>query len=113
MHMLLSKLLQKRGIKNVSDLPSSPLPDGSPSERQTFENWNRILSQKSEITVENIAQFCEYQIMQIEAQWRQDQTKGHLIAQHTVYKAILEAMKAPQKERESLEKYLMGLLSSS
>ena len=113
MHLLLTKLLQKRGIKHVNDLPSEPMPDGSPSDKQTFENWNRILSAKQEVTVENIAQFCESQVREIEGQWKQDQTKSYLIAQHTVYKAILEATKAPQKEREALEKYLQSLLNTS
>ena len=117
MHSLLTKLLQKRGIKHVNDLPADPMPDGSLSDKQTFENWNRILSSKQEVTVENLRAFCDSQLKEIKAQMRNlDNTPSknqRLQLLQNVYGAILDAMEAPKTEREALEKYLTGLLHSS
>ena len=116
MHSLLSRLLAKRGYKSISDLSSDPMPDGSPSERETLENWNRVLSAKNEVTVENIAEFCNSQLQQISSQMRSldnsTQKNERLVLLHSVYTALGEAIKSPNKEREALEKYLTGLVNS-
>ena len=99
MRGILAKLLTKRGINNIDDL--------SHEEKQTFENYERVLS-KEQLTVEDITKFLETQVSIIEARWRDYATenKATLIPYHTVYKTLLEAIKSPQKERENLEAYL-------
>lgn len=114
MHYLISKLLDKRGIKDVKDLTSDPMPDGSPSERATIEQWDRVLSAKESVTVDDIKQFCKSQVSKIESQWKDLDNKTvkneRLVLLHTVYKAILEVIDAPQTQRETLERYLKSLL---
>lgn len=101
MHSLLSRLLSKRKVQH---------DDLSPEEKQTFTNWQKTLT-GDPITVEKIVEFCENKVKQIKGIWRDDQSKTHLITQLVVYEAILEAIKAPESERESLEKYLQSLLA--
>lgn len=112
MHPLLEKLMGKKGIKNFDDLNNSQMPDGSPSEKQTFENYNLILS-KDELTTEDIRHFCQSQIDVVEAKWKDLNTspekKAELIAIHTIYKTLLSAIDSPRSARESLEKYLIDL----
>lgn len=114
MHYLLSKLLAKRGYKNISELSADRMPDGSPSEKETFDRWNKVLSARDTITVEDIKKFCNGQVQHIEQQWKSLDNatvkNERLVLLHTVYKAIIEVIDSPQTQRESLEKYLMGLL---
>ena len=104
MHQLLHQLLRKRNVE-VDNLETS--------EKTTFDSWNKILS-SGEVSVEKIKEFCENQIRLIEGKWRNlDNTSDkndRLITQHSVYKALLQAMEAPTKERENLEKYLVYLV---
>src|SRR3990167_11486211 len=106
MHQLLHQLLRKRNVE-VDNLETS--------EKTTFDSWNKILS-SSEVSVEKIKEFCENQIRLIEGKWRNlDNTadkNDRLITQHSVYKALLQAMDAPTKERENLEKYLVVLVGN-
>lgn len=102
----------KKGIKDFNELDSTPMPDGSPTERQTFESYNAILS-KEELTIDDVKHFCQSQIDVIENKWK-DMTietakKAELICYHTVYKALLAAISSPRSARESLEKYLIEL----
>uniref|UniRef100_A0A6M3JTV3 Uncharacterized protein n=1 Tax=viral metagenome TaxID=1070528 RepID=A0A6M3JTV3_9ZZZZ len=112
MHNLLTKIFAKRGIKDFNELDNTPLPDGSPSERQVFETWNKILSE-GEMTVEKIQEFCQSQIDVIENKWKDldiEQTKkAEWIPIHNVYSAILLAIKSPKAARENLEKQLIEL----
>ena len=105
---ILAKLLQKRGIKSADDL--------KPEERVDFDRWNKVLSSEGEVTVQKIADFCRGQKKLIEAQWRSFDNaplkNERLVLTHTVYSAILEAIEAPQKERENLERHLNQLLNS-
>lgn len=105
---ILAKLLQKRGIKNTDEL--------KPEERADFDRWNRILSSEGEMTVEKIKSFCEGQKKLIEGQWRNFdnapmKNERYVIA-HSLYSMLLEAIDAPQKERENLERHLNQLLNS-
>lgn len=104
MHNLLSKLFQKKGIKDVTEL--------SGEEREVFENYQRVLS-KEEMTMEDMRKFLEAQVSVIEGKWRDYNTpqsqKAELIPYHTVYRTFLQAIDAPQVEREQLEQYLMQL----
>lgn len=101
---ILAKLFQKRGIKDINDLSSE--------EKQTFENYERVLS-KRELTIDDIKQFLSLQIGIIESKWRdyEYKEKANLVAYHTIYKTLLEAIDAPEKEREQLEKYLIQLIT--
>ena len=113
MHSLLSKLFQIRNIKDFDDLDNTRLPDGSPSERENFEEWNRILSIE-DLTTEDLGKFCQSQIDIIESKWADfkvtNERKSELIPYHTVYKALLAAIKGPKVSRESVEKQLLELL---
>ena len=116
MHPLLSRYISKLGFKNIEELSDKPMPDGSPSEKQTLESWNRILSKNEAVTVENVAEFCRQQIKAIEGRWKDldnaRKKNDRLVLLHTVYSAILESISAPQQQREALELYLKGLLDS-
>lgn len=107
MHILLEKLLRKQKIESLSEL--------RPEEQEVYDNWERILSQ-GEVTVDKIAAFCQSQIGIIETKWNDlDNTNSkndRLILLHTVYRAILNMIKAPVAERENLEKYLNQLLQN-
>lgn len=103
MHTLLSKLLKKRGIEDLQAL--------KPDEKQTYDSWQKILSE-GEITVKSIEAFCRRQIDIIEKKWRDPSFKERerLVDQHIIYKTLLDVISAPLAERESLEKYLAGLV---
>ena len=105
MHTLLLRLLQKRGITK---------DDLDKEEKQTFDNWERILSE-GEISVEKIGEFCKMQIRMIETQWKnldnKDEKNKRLMMLHIVYSSLLQLIEAPQTERENLEKYLTDLLT--
>lgn len=113
MHGLLAKLLKKRGIKSFSELDDSPMPDNSPTEKQKWDEWEKILS-KEELTLEDVKQFCRSQIDVIEGKWKDlntDQSKkAEFIPYHTVYKTLLQAIDSPRSSRESLEQQLNQLL---
>lgn len=103
----LDELLEKRGIADVSKLDES--------EKQTFDRWQRILSD-GEVTVDKLKTFCLNQIHAIEHKWRDlensELKNQRLIAMHTVYKTLLDAMEKPQAERENLEKHLAQLIEN-
>ena len=63
MHLLLSNLLKKRGIKDVEEL--------SKEEKEWFKEKERILSLKDEITGEDVKKFCLAQKNIIEDQFFQ------------------------------------------
>lgn len=112
MNNLLAKLLVKRGITR-KDLDDKPVIPGVASEKDQFEQWEKLLSGE-EVTVKNIEDFCKYQIGQIEKKWEDFSNAGNekLVMVHTVYNTILKAISAPKAEREALEKYLIQLLNS-
>lgn len=105
MHILLSKWLEKIGVKNVNDLSSE--------EKLTYDNWNLILSE-GEITLEKVILFCKGQKKLIESQYSNpDNTdkKDHILkASLGVYNALLGLLEGPKVEREALEKYLTQLI---
>ena len=113
MHSLLSKLFQKRNIKDFDDLDNTRLPDGSSSERENFEEWNRILSIE-DLTTEDMGKFCQSQIDIIETKWADlkitNERKKEFIPYHTVYKSLLAAIRGPKVAREAVEKQLLELI---
>lgn len=102
---ILSKLLQKRGIKSIEEL--------SGEEKVTFESYEKTLSE-GEITIDGLKKFLTNQIEIIEGKWRdyESKNKENLIPYHTTYKAILQAIDAPQEKRRNLENYLNSLLNN-
>lgn len=106
MHTLITKWMQRVGIKRYEE--------ATPEEKQTIENWQKVLTGEK-ITVEKIVDFCQNQLKTIEGDWKNLDNKAQknerLVLLHTVYRAILELIQAPEKERESLEKYLQSLLT--
>lgn|SRR3990167_9529004 len=106
MHSLLSKLLQKRNIKHVDEL--------SNEEKDQFQRWQSVLTGER-VTVDKVDLFIKGQIASIESQMKNldntPQKNERLILLFSVYKAISEALKAPEKEREVLEQYLTSLLN--
>ena len=102
---ILSKLLNKKGIKDVSEL--------SAEERIVFDNYERVLSKES-LNVEDVKKFLEIQIGSIETKWKDynygEDKKAKLLPYHTCYKTLLQAINAPLAEKEALEKYLNQLI---
>ena len=110
---ILDNFLKKRGFQSANELDNEPNSDGSPTERETFEKWRKILSKES-LTIEDIKLFLQGQIGIIEMRW-QDMTtpndkKAELIPYHTVYKTLEKVLNSPQAEREQLEAQLNQLL---
>ena len=99
---ILSKIFEKRGIKDVSELDTE--------EREDFERYQTILA-KPDLSLADVEQFLETQIKIIEAKWKDYSTKdkADLIPYHTIYRALADMIKSPQVEREQLEKYLIQL----
>ena len=112
MNNILSQLLQKRGITK-KDLDTKPVIPGVASEKDQFEHWDKVLSEEP-VTVLVVENFCKAQISIIEKKW-EDLSNAHnerLVIAHTIYSAILKAIKAPLVEREALEKYLNQLINT-
>src|SRR3990167_9383762 len=107
MHFLLEKLLGKRGIKDTTVLDES--------EKQTYDNWQRILSE-GDISVEKIKEFCKQQLSVIEGKFKEMDNNSNknlrLIISHNIYRAIIDCIEKPRHEREQLEKYLQQILDS-
>ena len=105
MHPLIEKLLFKRKIKDFEELDKD--------EKETFESWQKVLT-TDELTVENIKDFCRYQIDVIEGKWKDlektNVMKAELIPYHTVYKVLLLAIDSPKATREALEKNLNQMI---
>ncbi len=114
MNSFIAKLLKKNKVESIDELDDEPMPDGSPTEKVTFQQWEATLS-KPDITVADIKKFCETQVEIIEGKWRDFNTenvkKAELIPYHTVYRALASRIDAPQAEREQLEKHLIQLIN--
>lgn len=105
MHLLLSKLLQKRNV-TVEDLTKE--------EKEWFDEKQRILSQPDVITLEDFKKFAQGQLDLIETQWRNLDNMAlkneRLVILHMVYSTILKVATASRIEREILEDHLTQLL---
>lgn len=113
MRDLLFKYLSSKGIKSPTELDKTPTTDGSPTEFETYKNYEKTLS-KDELSIGDIKKFLTMQIGIIEARWKDFSTsaekKAELIPYHTVYKTLEQAISAPKAEREQLEAHLNKLL---
>lgn len=103
---ILTKLFQRRGIKDVNEL--------TPEERSTFENYRAIL-EKKEVTIEDVKYFLKAQVVLIEKKWAdlslKAEHKGELIPYHTAYKLLLEFIETSvEGRREALIKTLESQL---
>ena len=105
MHNLLLRLLQKRKIKDFTEL--------SEDERETFEGWKKVLA-KEDLEIKDISKFCESQLDYIETQFKDldisSQKLGRLVLLHSVYSTLRNLIEGPRAEREQLEEYLTSLL---
>lgn len=105
MNKKLQELLDKRGVKDVTDL--------TPEEAQQFDSWNKTLSE-GELTVPKIKEFCELQLHTIDTQMSKldnsHQMNDRFILLHTVYTKFINLIESPEKQKEETEKYLNQLL---
>lgn len=101
----LSKVLESKGIKDESEL--------SDEERAQFNNWRSILN-KEELNMDDVIGFCNAQVDNIEAQFKDLNNSAEkltrLVLQHSIYKTLATIIKSPAAERESLEVYLTDLI---
>lgn len=107
MNILLTKYLEKLGIKNPNELKTE--------ERVIFDNWQTILS-KETLALEDIKQFCQTQVSIIESKWSdynlEQVKKAELIPYHTVYKTLLVTIDSPKAVRVALENQLNQLINT-
>lgn len=105
---ILERWRESRGIAKVEEM--------NPEERAVYERYERVLAD-GEISVDKIAQFCENQCKVIEKQWKNLDNSAakneRLIIFHTVYQTILEAIRAPETQREALEKHLQSQIDQA
>lgn len=105
MHALLNKFLDKAGVKSPEELDNTPMPDGSPTERETFEEYRSALSKK-ELTLSDFKDYCLRQVKIIENKWADydidNAKKSELIPYHTVYKTMVAIIDSPSGNREAL-----------
>lgn len=101
---ILSRLLEKRGIKREEDLTLE--------EKQVFDRYKLILTK--EVTVENIKEFCKNEITKLEDNFSKPNTEHDIYwkACLHVYLTLLKVIEAPEAERESLERNLEQLIKS-
>lgn len=111
---ILERFLKSRGLKSPDELDDTPNTDGTPTEKETYEKWRKILSKGDQLSVDDIKAFLQGQIGIIEMKWKdvnlEQSKKAELIPYHTVYKTLEQVMTAPKAEREQLEVYLNQLL---
>lgn len=107
MHNLLTKLLERRGIKDVTELSKEEMAD--------FTAWQSVL-RNDEVTVATILDFCNAEIGRIETQFKNtddsNEKKARLTMLHGVYSSIRNVISKPRLERESVVKHLESLISS-
>lgn len=110
---LLELFLKKKGLLSATELDDTENSDGSPTEKETFDNWKKILS-KEKLTLEDLEIFLKGQIGIIEQRWKDmslsNEKKAELIPYHTVYKTLEQTISAPMAEREQLEAQLTKLI---
>ena len=104
---ILSRILQKRGIKSFNELENE--------EKKTFESWEKILSKNTEVTLQDIRKFCQTQCSIIEGKWKDyempQSKKAEMLPYFVVYRTLSSIIDSPDVEKEQLEKYLNQLLN--
>jgi len=112
MHKLLEKWLNKQGVKSPDELDNTPMPDGSPTELETFNEYRRGLA-KQDLTLEDLKNFCLSQVSVIEYKWADydldARKKAEFIPYHTVYKILISVIDGPVANREAMEVQLEKL----
>ena len=105
MHALIEKLLKKRGIERIEDL--------SPSEKETYDRWQKALSTEP-ITIEKLTDFIKEQKGKAENLItdadNSPQKDMFLKASLNIYRSLLGLVGSPEVEKKSLEEYLQQLL---
>lgn len=106
MKNLLAKYLEKLGLQDYSEL--------STVERQTYEEWERILSH--EVRIEDVATFLEKQVARLHRELREATKEGEdrqalfKTARIENYEAIIAIIKEPNERRKELERELLNNL---
>jgi hypothetical protein len=110
MDNLLTRWLEKNKVSTPEELDNTPMPDGSPTEREVFEEWRKALSKK-EFTLADLKEYIQGQIGVIETKWAdyEYKDKEQLIPYHTVYRTLLGVIDSPQTNRAALEEQLNKL----
>ena len=112
MHDLLNKWLHKRGFKSPDELSNEPMPDGSPTELDVFNEYKAGLAKK-DLTLDDLKQYCLAQVSVIESKWADyavdEARKAQLIPYHTVYKTLVSVIDGPVATRTAMEKQLEQL----
>ena len=105
---ILDDLLEKRKKKSPEDLTESA--------KRLYYNWKEILDK--EIAVEDIKKFLNNEIQRLETEWMETETKNpvsyllvwkkeiYLKARIKNYKAIVDLINTPEKNKERLTKYI-------
>lgn len=110
MHPLVARILEKRGVKDLTDLNK----DEQATYRQWEQDYKTILAAEEALTVDKVAEFCRHQVKVVESQWRNwdisREKMERLVLVHTVYKVMLDLLEAPQRRREQLEAELTSYL---
>lgn len=103
-HKLVAKVLKKRGIKSLDELTTE--------ERNVYDGWSAVLKGEK-VTTDQILKFCGEQITLIEAKFASgdtsDKQDAYLKACLHVYLTLVKLIRAPEAEREALERYLSTL----
>jgi len=102
---ILTRILNKKGIKDASELDTE--------EQETFNQWRKTLSEEP-VTVDTIKEFCDYQLTLINQQFkdldRTPEKTDRLVLLYNVYSSLKGVIDNPQVAKESLVKYLTGML---
>lgn len=102
---ILTRLLQKRGMKDASEL--------SEEEKVTFDGWRATLA-KDDISLNDVEMFCTSNLRIIEDQFKDlansKEKIERLVLLHSVYSSLKGIINSPRLEKENLEKYLQSLL---
>ena len=105
MHPLISKILHKRGIKEITEL--------NEEEKATFDKWQKILTTE-EITMETLTEFITEQKARIDSKLSDieypKEKKLDLLPYLSIYKALLGLIKAPRSAKEIVIKDIKQLL---
>lgn len=109
---ILDKWLEKSGFKSSDELRTERI-NGLPSERETYEQYRKLLV-GSTVTIESLKAFCESQIAIIETKVANgiDRPTDIQLASLHVYLNIKKAIDAPEAERAALEQHLTEIINN-
>lgn len=105
MNPILKKALEKLGLKSFNDL--------NELEKETFKQWEEVLSQGVEITsaevVEGIKDMFETTITKLEDENLSEKARTFLLCQMKIVKYILRTIESPRAEVRKIESEISQL----